>query len=72
MMKKTMNSVYDNPIANSQFRPSSRSPQGPGIKDRRKGDRRHKKSQGFTQISIVGWICRRETVRRKEDSGTLQ
>ena len=33
----------------------------------RKQDRRKKASQGFTYISMVGWICRREKIRRKDE-----
>ena len=36
--------------------------------ERRNGQERRKKpSSGFTCISIVGWICRREQIRRKEE-----
>ena len=34
---------------------------------RRRSERRKVKSKGLTYISIVGWICRREGCRRKED-----
>lgn len=30
-------------------------------------DRRKVPSKGFTNISVVGWICRRERCRRKDD-----
>lgn len=30
-------------------------------------DRRKKSASGFTCVSIVGWICRREQTRRKGD-----
>lgn len=30
-------------------------------------DRRTWKSEGFAYITIVGWICRREQTRRKND-----
>jgi hypothetical protein len=37
--------------------------------DRRKGEERRKlDARGFTRISIVGWICRREQFRRALDS----
>ena len=37
--------------------------------ERRNGpDRRTKSACGYTCISIVGWICRREQSRRKNDS----
>jgi len=41
--------------------------QGSDINDRRKRDRRRHVCKGFTRISTVGWICRREAVRRKKD-----
>ena len=31
------------------------------------GDRRKVPHEGFTRISMVGWICRRERARRKDD-----
>lgn len=31
------------------------------------GERRKKASPGFACITIVGWICRREQIRRKDD-----
>jgi hypothetical protein len=30
-------------------------------------DRRRQPSKGFAYISTVGWICRRERIRRKDD-----
>ena len=38
-------------------------------KERRRpiGDRRKTPSEGFTRISMAGWICRREHARRKDD-----
>ena len=41
----------------------------PKIGDRRSqdGDRRKLPSKGFAYISVVGWICRREKFRRKDD-----
>jgi hypothetical protein len=36
-------------------------------KRRLMGDRRKLPSKGFARISIVGWICRREQTRRKDD-----
>lgn len=38
------------------------------IEKRSGGERRKETSCGFVCISIVGWICRREQNRRKEDS----
>jgi hypothetical protein len=32
-----------------------------------KGDRRKMPSKGLAYISVVGWICRREKCRRKDD-----
>lgn len=34
-------------------------------------ERRIKPSSGFTCISTVGWICRREQIRRKDDPDTF-
>jgi len=47
----------------------------PSTKIRRKSDiekrsgqeRRREPSCGYTCISMVGWICRRERLRRKDD-----
>ena len=36
--------------------------------DRRDIDRRKNPCEGFTYVSTVGWICRREKSRRKDDS----
>jgi hypothetical protein len=36
--------------------------------DRRNSDRRKSPCEGFTYVSMVGWICRREKSRRKDDS----
>ncbi len=33
--------------------------------DKREKDRRKEPFDGFTYISTVGWICRREKIRRK-------
>jgi hypothetical protein len=33
--------------------------------DRRSNDRRKEHCEGYTYISTVGWICRRERKRRK-------
>jgi len=35
--------------------------------DRRQGERREMKSDGFAYITTVGWICRREQCRRNGD-----
>ena len=35
--------------------------------NRRDDDRRKEPSEGFTYVSVVGWICRREQCRRKDD-----
>ena len=31
------------------------------------GERRKVPSRGFAHISVVGWVCRREQCRRKDD-----
>jgi hypothetical protein len=36
--------------------------------DRRYIDRRKEPCEGFAYVSTVGWICRREQSRRKDDS----
>ncbi len=36
--------------------------------DRRYLERRREPKEGFTYISTVGWICRREQSRRRDDS----
>ncbi len=36
------------------------------LEDQREKDRRKELSEGFTYISTVGWICRRERFRRKD------
>lgn len=39
----------------------------PDVFERRNGpERRKKTASGYTYISTVGWICRRERVRRKD------
>ena len=35
--------------------------------NRRKGERRQRKSKGYTYITMVGWMDRRGKVRRKDD-----
>ena len=41
------------------------------LKNRLREDRRREPSEGFVYMSIVGWICRRETNRRKKDRSTV-
>lgn len=41
--------------------------QGPSLESRNEKDRRKEPSKGFTYISSVGWIDRRERIRRKDD-----
>lgn len=38
-----------------------------GLENRMEDDRRSESSEGFTYISSVGWIDRREKRRRKDD-----
>ena len=40
---------------------------GKAEQDRRQGQRREMKRDGFTYITTVGWICRREQCRRSDD-----
>jgi len=35
--------------------------------EKRAGERRENSGSGFTYISTVGWICRRESTRRQGD-----
>jgi hypothetical protein len=42
-----------------------------GCERRNRAERRLKPSSGFTCISTVGWICRREKIRRKNDPDTF-
>jgi hypothetical protein len=37
------------------------------LSDRRNHDRRKEPCEGYTYVSMVGWICRREKSRRKDD-----
>lgn len=37
------------------------------LENRQEGDRRNEPSKGFTYISTVGWIDRRERRRRRDD-----
>jgi hypothetical protein len=41
--------------------------QGQQLENRLEEDRRRESSDGFTYISSVGWIDRRERLRRKDD-----
>ena len=50
-----------------QHRQSTKPDQEQYIQERRKEDRRKMPSEGFAYMPIVGWICRREQVRRKAD-----
>ncbi len=48
--------------------PSLDSEKNESVERRRcESDRRKTSAQGFTCISVVGWICRRERARRKDD-----
>lgn len=38
-----------------------------GDNRRQQDERRQEESDGFACISTVGWICRRERTRRKDD-----
>ncbi len=37
------------------------------LDDRRFEERRKEPGEGFAYVSTVGWICRREQCRRKDD-----
>jgi hypothetical protein len=41
--------------------------QGTDSNDRRYNDRRKEPCEGFTYVTMVGWICRREKSRRKDE-----
>jgi hypothetical protein len=48
-------------------------PISPPIPDKRRRHKRRKApSRGFTCISTVGWICRREQLRRKDDPNNFK
>jgi hypothetical protein len=42
--------------------------QNPQNENQREEDRRHEPYDGFAYISTVGWIDRREKLRRKDDA----
>lgn len=52
-----------NDIMDDQFNPE----QGIHLENRHEQDRRSEFSKGFTYITTVGWIDRRERLRRKDD-----
>jgi hypothetical protein len=56
--KKEMNNIKD-----TQFNIEH----GICLENRHEKDRRREPSEGFTYISTVGWIDRRERLRRKDD-----
>jgi hypothetical protein len=70
-MEQNMKATCVDKPSKSPIVQSSPIPQEYESNDRRKKDRRNQVCKGFTQISIVGWICRRETVRRKDDRITF-
>ncbi|WP_153306379.1 hypothetical protein [Desulfopila sp. IMCC35006] len=39
--------------------------------EKRATDRRKETSKGYTYITMVGWMCRREKTRRKNDDFTF-
>jgi hypothetical protein len=45
-----------------------KAPQGRDNSNRRKGERRTQMSKGYTYISMVGWMDRREKNRRQDDA----
>jgi hypothetical protein len=48
--------------------PASTSEKNERIERRRcDGDRRRTPAKGYACISVVGWVCRREQARRKDD-----
>ncbi len=67
-MEQSMNAACVDKKSKSLITPKPHMPQEYDSNNRRKKDRRNQVCRGFTQISIVGWICRRETVRRKDDT----
>jgi hypothetical protein len=46
-------------------------PSGRDHSNRRKGERRTQESKGYTYISMVGWMDRREKNRRKDDASSF-
>lgn len=47
--------------------PQADDDQDAAFSDRRNIDRRKEPCEGFTYVSMVGWICRREQSRRKDE-----
>jgi hypothetical protein len=58
--------MNENQITNKN-RPNSNHFSADNLRERRSEDRRRQPSEGFTRISMVGWICRRERTRRAGD-----
>ena len=64
-IEKEAKAMYDNPT--KEKNPHKKKP----IDSERRscdGDRRKISSKGYVRIPVVGWICRRERTRRKDDS----
>lgn len=40
--------------------------------ERRISERREKDCPGYTYITTVGWICRRENIRRKDNNSLFK
>jgi hypothetical protein len=58
--------MNENEITNKN-RPNLNHFTADNFRERRSEDRRRQPSEGFTRISMVGWICRRERTRRAGD-----
>lgn len=48
------------------------SAQGGRVEKRSEEDRRREQNNGFTYITVVGWIDRRERLRRRDDPNLLK
>ena len=55
-----MKKIKDNKVTQFNFE------QAVHLENQREKDRREEPCEGFTYISTVGWICRRERFRRKD------
>lgn len=56
------------PKQNISYKMSSARDSDGSENDRRQGERREEKSDGFAYITSVGWICRREKCRRNGET----
>ena len=57
-----MKKIKDNKVTQFNFE------QAVHLENQREKDRREEPCEGLTYISTVGWICRREIIRRKDSA----